>query len=409
MLRPHSSALASSDFWDDHPNWNPDNGLFGLLNGGLLRSGATASQDFLQSGLNFASQNYLGLAGHPEVRAAALAAMGQHRHASMSDADDRPRPVAELEARIATFLHLPAAVTYPSGTDAIRFTLARILRPGDDILVDAGAHSAMFETILASYARLHRFPSGSVDAVERRLRRLARQPRQGRLMIAVSAVTAHGSKVADLAELCALARSYGATLIADVSHDLGSMGQGGGGVMEIQGCLGRVDIVLGSFAKSFGAAGGFAAFRDPSLKSQALPSPLPQLSPVNASAILAAASIITSPEGRRRRRNLHGITLRLRNQLMANGTRVIGGASPLVPILLPPLTALPRTALLESAGPVVTFLQAPQVPLHAPRWRIELRSDHGLADIDDLADLIRDVRRAFDRQIAPRRAVVALP
>jgi selenocysteine lyase/cysteine desulfurase len=87
------------------------------------------------------------------------------------------------------------------------------------------------------------------------------------------AVSAHGSKLADLAELSALARQHGAILVVDVSHDLGAMGAAGGGVMEIQACHGRIDILLGSLAKTFGAAGGFAAFRDPGLKAALHPSP----------------------------------------------------------------------------------------------------------------------------------------
>ncbi|MGB3251212.1 MAG: hypothetical protein WBB13_18825, partial [Tabrizicola sp.] len=97
------------------------------------------------------------------------------------------------------------------------------------------------------------------------------------------------------------------------------------------------------------------------------------------------------------------LSLRLRNHLMADGIRPMGKASPFVPILLPLLTALPRTALLESAGPRVALLQSPTVPLHAPRWRIQLTAAHSPADIDDLAELIRDVTRAFDRRFVHPR------
>lgn len=151
--------------------------------------------------------------------------------------------------------------------------------------------------------------------------------------------------------------------------------------------------------------GGSAAFRDPGfgpgIRRDARP-----LSAGNAGTILAAAEVAFGVEGRRLRRNLQGVSLRLRNHLMADGARVIGGAAPLVPVLLPAKTALPRTALLESAGPRVTLLQAPVVSFHAPRWRIGLNAGHGPADIDDLADLIRDVNRAFDRSRGRRRAAV---
>lgn len=405
MPRPVMPIRAQTGTFADWTASDPADGLVRLLKGGLLDKVPSSDADSGRPGLDFATQDYLGLACHPAVRAAALSALGQR------PSDDRPgqttgaAAIRALEARLASILNQPHVATFASGTDAIRQTLAAILAPGDGILIDSAAPSAMFETVLACRAGLHRFPSGSIDAVERRLIRLAHQKRRGRLVIAVPAVSAHGSKLADLADLAMLARLHNACLIVDASHDLGAMGQDGGGLMEIQGCLGRIDIVVGSLAKCFGAKGGFAAFRDPGLgtRIQTGAAPLP---PTNASVILAAAEIAFGDEGRLLRRNLHGISLRLHNHLMADGVRVIGKASPLVPILLPLKTALPRTALLESAGPRVTLLQAPVVPLHAPRWRIQLTALHGPADIDDLAELIRDVSRAFDR--TPARLPVAV-
>ena len=361
----------------------------------------------LRLGLNFGLQDYLALSVHPAVRSAAIGPLhAQHIGGpGPTLCHGLSAPVLALEERLAAFLQLPAAVTFRSGTDAIRQTLASLLRPGDEVIVDSAAHPAMFETILLTQAHLHRSPAASVEGVERRLARLSRQSRHGRLIITVPAVSAHGSRLADLAELSALARQYGAILIADVTHDLGAMGLQGRGLMEIQACLGRVDILVGSLSKTFGAPGGFAAFRDPGLKAALLKSQKQPtaLAPGNAAMILAALDLIASPEGQRRRRNLHGLSLRLRNHLMADGIRPMGKASPFVPILLPRLTALHHTALLESAGPRVPLLQAPNVPLHAPRWRIQLTAAHSPGDIDDLAELIRDVTRAFDRRsVRPR-------
>lgn len=408
MLRPVSPGLASTSATPDGINLTGPEGLLRLVPGPQAQRKAHADPELRpRLGLNFALQDYLGLALHPAVRSAALGALGQHRLVAPGTAPRQglTESVHVLEDNIAAFLRLPAAVTFPSGDQAIRLTLCALLRAGDDVIVDSGAHPAMFETVSLAQAHLHRSPSGSVDGVERRLSRLSRQPRKGRLFIAVPAISAHGSKMADLAELSALARQHKATLVADVTHDLGAMGPSGGGVMEIQACLSRVDIVLGSLAKTFGASGGFAAFRDPALKAVLHQSQwrTTALSPVNAAAILAALEVISTAEGRRRRRNLHGLSLRLRNHLMADGVKVMGQASPFVPILLPTLSALPRTALLESAGPLVTLLQAPSVPAHTPRWRIQLTADHSPADIDDLAELIRDVSRAFDRAPARQR------
>lgn len=349
----------------------------------------------LRLGLNFAAQDYLALTLHPTLRSAALDALGLP--CILSSRPGLTAPVLDLEARMSTFLDQPAALSFRSGIEAIRLTLGTLLRPRDDVILDAGAHPAMAKTVLAAGAQLHRSPAASVAGVERRLSRLARQPRRGRLIIVTPAVAGHTSRIADLAELCALARTHSALLIVDTTYDLGAIGPTGGGLAEIQGCTSRIDIVLGSFFRTFGAVGGYAAFRDPDLMSAVRALRTPALSPINASVILAALALVTGEEGRRRRRNLHGLSLRLRNHLMADGIKVMGQASPFVPVLLPAKTALPRTALLESAGPRIVLLQAPTVPLHAPRWSIQLSAAHGQADIDDLAELIRDVTQAFDR------------
>ncbi|HLQ19393.1 MAG TPA: pyridoxal phosphate-dependent aminotransferase family protein [Tabrizicola sp.] len=349
----------------------------------------------LRRGLDFATRDYLALASHPALGAAARPAEAQD---PAGNEDDCTTAVPELQDRLARFVGFPTASCFASGTEAIHHTLLSLLRPEDHVIVDAGASPALFDAVTTAGAQLHRSPPASVEGIERRLARLARQSGRGRLVIATTAVSATTSRVADLAEISALARTHAATFVVDVSNDLGAMGPSGGGIAEIQSCNSRIDILLGSFSRTFGATGGFAAFRDPTLS--AVQTAAAPLSHANAAVILAALHLIAGAEGQRRRRNLHGLSLRLRNHLMADGVKVMGKASPFVPILLPPSTALARTALLQSAGPMVQLLQAPLVPRHAPRWRIQLSAAHGPADIDDLSELIRDVTRAFARSPA---------
>jgi 7-keto-8-aminopelargonate synthetase-like enzyme len=384
MLRPISSALAVIAPASDRPDE-----MLRLI---AVNTDWPGPAGMVRPGLDFATQDYLSLASQPAITGTSAPHMSGNT-------------AVAFEARLANFLQLPSAALFPSGNQAIRQTLGTLLRPEDDVIVDAASDPAMFETVLQARATLHRSPSASVEGVERRLARLARRAHRGQLFIAAPAVSANGSRIADLADLTQLARHYGAMLIVDATHDLGAMGPAGGGVLEIQGCAGRADIVLGSLAPTFASHTGFAAFRNPAHRAAvaraAGEAPEPAL---DASKLHAALDLIASPEGHRRRRHLHRLGLRLRNHLMSDGIRVMGQASPFVPLLLPVLSALPRTALLESAGPRVTLLQAPVVPLHAPRWRIQLTAAHSPADIDDLAELIRDVSRAFDRR--PTRTYV---
>lgn len=367
-----------------------------LLQGDNPHRATRLTQDIRQ-GLTFFVQDHLGATSHPIVRMAAQPIDG--------DGPDDANALAVIEARLATAVGLPAAVTFASAANAIRQTLHALLTPDDHVLIDAACPAALCAAAQASGATLHRFPAASLEGVERRLLRLARTPRRGQLVIVVPAVSAHGSRIWDLAELSALAQAHGALLVVDATQDLGTMGPDGGGVMELQRCLGRADIVLAGLAPCFGAEGGVAAFRDPGLLATVRRTAQPLVA-VNARTILAASALVFSAEGSHRRRLLHRMSLRLRNHLMADGAPVLGNATPLVPVLLPANSALQRAALLESAGPRVTLLQAPTVPRHAPRWRIALSALHSPADIDNLAELIRDVTRAFDR--APARLRVAV-
>lgn len=341
-------------------------------------------------GLNFAALDPLSLRSAP-IRTAPA---------------DPAEAAGLLPRRLARFLHQPVARTFATGPDAIRQTLAALLDASDEVILDAGCDPAMFETVRLVAARRHRCPPGSVEGVERRLARLSRQPGHGRLVVIVPAISRLASVAADLAELVALCARHDALLIVDVTRDLGAIGPCGQGMVEVQGCLGRVDVLLGDLAGPFAAPGGFAAFRDPCLADR-LRGDAP--SPSAAAALLAALDGIDSREGARRRRVLHASTLRLRNHLMGDGLHVMGQPSPVVPVLLPRRKAEAFDALLHSAGPEVPLLRAPEVAGHAPRWHIRLTAGHGPADIDNLADLLRDITRAVDRPAHAPRALEPIP
>lgn len=302
------------------------------------------------------------------------------------------------EDRLAQFLHLPFAICLPSMAATTHTALGAVVRPGDTVILDHALFSAMLETVLTLNAHPLRTPRGSVQGVERRLRRLSAMPRAGRLWVAVSALCPHTSTVAEVADLADLCQHYNAGLIVDVSHDLGLVGPDGAGVMEMQGCLGRADLVLGSLARAFGAPGGFVASRDPALGPRLLQSRTRKPDAAHMAATLAALDLIESVEGQRRRFRLHALGLRLRNHLMADGVPVLGQASPVVPVRLDPRTARACTTLMHSAGISVRLVQEPLVARHAPRWCLHLTADHSPADIDTLADLIRDVTRSLARR-----------
>jgi 7-keto-8-aminopelargonate synthetase-like enzyme len=314
-----------------------------------------------------------------------------------------PNAARVLSDRLAALLALPSVTLFRSGAEAIRHGLGHLIRAGDTVIVDAGSHGAIPHALQNIGARVCLAPPGSADGVDRRLTRLRGSVPGERLWVAVPAVSAHASVMSDLADLAALCQSHRARLVVDVTQDLGALAQGGGGVQEVQGCLGRADVVIGDFAPTFAGQGSFLALRDPGLLR--LPLPGGDLLPDGqAQRLLAALGLIEGPEGRFRRRTLHGAVLRLRNQLLAEGVPVMGHPSPFVPVRLPPDLARQYADLAQKAGFDIPLLQAPLVAGRAPRWRIQVTAAHGLADIDDLAALVIDLCRLPRRPKAPARA-----
>lgn len=371
----------------------------------------------LVSGLDFVSQDALGIGGHPALREAAMAAMeagAGFRSTGLAPLAGLSEQVLELEARLSAFLRLGQATVFPSGTEANRAALRAILKPGDHVIIDADAHPALAEAARAKGVALHRSPPGSVDAVERRLSRLRRHHPSALILVAVSAIAATTAVRAELPALIDLCRERKAALLVDVTHDLGAMGATGRGVMELDGCLGRVDVVTGSFSKTFGAAGGFVASREPGIAAslrrmrvaQGQAAALPALL---ATVILRAFDLVSGPEGVRRRLRLMGNVGRLRNRLADDGWELTGRDAPFVTVRLPYAVAPSLTLAAEGAGVLLDLLAAPVVAGHAPRWRIHLRADHGVADIDSLAAAISQLpgsalaRRSFARMAAARR------
>jgi 7-keto-8-aminopelargonate synthetase-like enzyme len=330
--------------------------------------------------MDFAALDHLALAVHPALRAAA----------SRPD----PQAVSRLETALAAFCQMPEARAFASFADAARATLGALLGPGDVVVLDAGSHPAVAGAVLASGAEVLRCPAGSVAAVERRLIRLRPQPRRGRLVLCLPAISARASVAADLVDLVPLAAAHGAVLVVDVSQDFGTIALSGRGLLEIQGQHGRADILMGALDGACGVPAGFAAVRAPSPLPRAN---LPPLAPLRAAMLLAALELLDSAEGQRRRRRLHHTSLRLRNHLMADGFRPLGQPSPVVPLPLPPQRAQAMAGLLAGAGPVAPLIAAPEVGSRSPRWLFRLSAAHSPADIDDLADLIRDIARVTRR------------
>src|SRR3989441_2773923 len=204
------------------------------------------------------SYSYLGLLGHPEIEAAARAAMQQYgtgTHgvrllAGNTDLHDR------LEARIASFVGAEAAVAYSSGYVANVAVISTIVGRGDVVVCDKLNHASIVDGCLLSGAKLVRVMHNNTAAVDRAL---AEVPDGTGTLVVADAVFSMDGDVVDLPALVEICRHRGAWLMIDESHSLGVLGDDGRGIESHFGLRGTVDIKMSSLSKSIPSVGGFIA------------------------------------------------------------------------------------------------------------------------------------------------------
>jgi 8-amino-7-oxononanoate synthase len=210
--------------------------------------------------LNFASYNYLGLNGHPEVSAAAKAAIDRYGttvSASRLVAGERPIH-AQLEAALAKLHGTEDALVFVSGHATNVSTIGHLMGPKDLIVADAFSHNSIVEGARLSGANRIMFPHNDLDALDDLLTK--NRSRHERTLIAVEGLYSMDGDMPDLKRLIAMKRRHDAWLLVDEAHSAGVLGRHGRGIAEEQGIdPNEVEIWMGTLSKSFAAAGGYIA------------------------------------------------------------------------------------------------------------------------------------------------------
>jgi 8-amino-7-oxononanoate synthase len=338
--------------------------------------------------LCLASNNYLGLAAHPEVVDAAAGAARRYGAGSGS-----ARLVTggltlhdELEARLAAFKGTEAALLFSSGYLANLGTVAALVGPGDAVFSDELNHASIIDGCRLSRAEVVVYRHGDAGHLAERLeawRRTAGTP--ARALVVTDSVFSMDGDVAPLPDIVAACDRHGAVLMVDEAHATGVVGPGGRGAVVGYGLEGRVGVVMGTLSKSLGAAGGFiagsaalCAYLRNRARSFIFDTALP---PPTAAAALAALGIVErEPERPVRARRLAG---RLAGGLRAAGYDVPDPPAAVVPVVVgAPDAALDLSARLLDAGVLVTAIRPPSVPEGTSRLRATVMATHTDAEID---------------------------
>ena len=337
--------------------------------------------DHALRGLDFASQDCLGLSTHPEIVAAAgdiLRRFGVRSVCAAPEAGDPGLAVA-LERRIADFLQMEAALLCPTGRAAARTVIRGLVRPSDHVVMDEAVSGGLREGAEAATRHLSAFRHLDADHCRARLRTIRARDAQTGILVVTESLSPLDSGTPDLAALRAACDAYGATLLVDVAQDLGCLGDDGRGHLGLQDMLGRVDLVTGSFSKSFASNGGFIAAGTRSLtaclrtKGDAAGA---ALSPIQTAVILRAFAIIDGAEGAERRARLMRNVLKLRTALRARGLDVCGEPSATVSVKLASAEAARRLA---DQGLLADLASAPETV------RLHVTAGHSEAEIDRAA------------------------
>jgi len=339
------------------------------------------------------SNNYLGLANHPRIRAAASEAIDRWGYgmASVRFICGTDTLHLRLEERIATFFGVEAAILYTSCWNANEALFFAVLDERDAVFSDELNHASIIDGIRLCKATRHRYPHGDLDALTGLLER---DDSRHRLVVTDGVFSMEG-ELADLPGLIALCREYEALLVVDDSHATGVLGERGRGTAEEQGVHGEVDIVTSTLGKAMGGAiGGFVAGPGPVvdilrqrsrpyLFSNAIP-------PMVAAAALEAFDVLDDEPERvvRLREN----TGRFRAALRERGFDVPEGIHPVVPIIVGETALAIRMSheLLEE-GVYVSGFGFPVVPKGEARLRAQISAAHSREDLDRAVEAIARV------------------
>jgi len=373
-------------------------------------------------GVNFASQDYLSLSSHPLIKSIAIETIercGVHSAGSSALVGNTSHSVA-LERKIADFLGMEEVVLYPTGWAAGFGAVKGLVRSADHVVMDILSHSCLQEGAHAATNNVHLFRHLDNEYCRDVLAKIRAKDTANGILVVTEALFSMDSDTPDLAALQELCHEFNATLIVDVAHDLGCLGEDGRGHIGIQDMLGKIDIVMGSFSKTFASNGGFVACKSRAVKEYlrffSAPATFSNaLSPVQAATILKAFEIVDSLEGRLQRRALMTNVLTLRQLLREAGLDYYGDPSAIVCVKMG-TEGLARlvSKQLPELGLIANLVEFPAVPKGSARIRMQVMANHSEENVAVAVQILRNARaRAelefakINQSTAPTRRAVA--
>ena len=338
--------------------------------------------------LNLCANNYLGLADHPALVAAAKEALDRWGFglASVRFICGTQEIHKELEAGISAFLGTEDTILYGSCFDANGGLFETLLGEEDVVISDELNHASIIDGIRLSKARRLRYRNRDMDDLEQQLRDTAGARRR---LIATDGVFSMDGYVTPLKDICDLAERYDALVMVDDSHAVGFVGPTGRGTPELHGVMDRVDIITGTLGKALGgASGGYTSGRREIvslLRQRSRPYLFSNtVAPPIVAASLKVLELLTQSDDLRARLRAH--TRLFRERMSALGFDILPGDHPIVPVMLGDAARASQLAdrLLQKGVYVIAF-SYPVVPQGKARIRTQVSAAHTEADLERAA------------------------
>ena len=335
---------------------------------------------------NFSSNDYLGLANHPRLRAAAHAAIDAYGVGSGASplVSGHMRLHEEAEARFARFVRLPRALLFASGYAANLGVLAALCDRHAEIFGDRLNHACLHDGAIlsrATYTRVHHL---DLDALERALS-ASRAPVK---VIATDAVFSMDGDIAPLPKLVALAETHDAWLLIDDAHGIGVLGPTGRGSLEHFGVASPRILYMATLGKALGGYGALVAGHDEAIEwllQRARTLIYSTALPPMAAAVASAAMEVIEEEPERLAR-LRARIAQFRAEAARLGLRLLPSETAIHPLIVgDAAAAMAAQARLLERGFLVPAIRPPTVPEATARLRISLCADHSPADVESLA------------------------
>ncbi len=348
-------------------------------------------------GINFGTQDYLSLSSDPEIKDTAKAVVDEYgvHSAGSSALAGNTKYSLRLERTISEFLGLEHTVLYPTGWAAGYGVIKGLVGPNDHVVMDRLSHACLQEGARSATKNVHFHSHLGIESARQVLQRIRSRDTENGILVVTESLFSMDSDTPDLAALQNLCRQYDATLLVDVAHDLGCIGEGGRGFIGKQGMHGKIDLVMGSFSKTFASNGGFVSCNSPAvrqyLKFYGCSATFSNaLSPVQAAVVCKAFDIVRSDRGSDLRRMLLKRVEQLREAMTEAGLELIGNPSAIVPVVVGD-EALARmvSRRLPEVGVIANLVEYPAVARGHARFRFQVMPAHTAENIQEAAKRFR--------------------